>query len=80
MAVALYSCWWGLKTRAAEAFLAFSGHYRQAANSTGYFREVSRSGMTCFFTANAANGYWAVSLHRPHAYKTVFDAYDGQYS
>ena len=43
-------------------------------------REVSRSGMTCFFTADAANGYWAVSLHRPHAYKTVFDAYDGQYS
>ena len=42
-------------------------------------REVLRNGMTCFFTADAANGYWAVPLHRPHAYKTAFYAYDGQY-
>ena len=42
-------------------------------------REVSQSGMTCFFTADAANRYWAVPLHLPHAYKTAFYAYDGQY-
>ena len=42
-------------------------------------RDVSRNGMNTFFTADAANGYWAVPLHLKHAYKTAFNAFDGQY-
>ena len=32
-----------------------------------------------FFQADAANGFWAIKVYRPHAYKLGFAAYNGHY-
>lgn len=36
-------------------------------------------GLSVYFQADAANGYWAVPLTPEHAYKTAFDTHMGQY-
>ena len=38
-----------------------------------------QSGLSVYFQADAANGYWAVPLVPEHAYKTAFDTHMGQY-
>ena len=39
-----------------------------------------QSGLSMYFQADAANGYWAVPLVPEHAYKTAFDTPMGQYN
>ena len=38
-----------------------------------------QSGLSVYFQADAANGYWAVPLVPEHAYKTAFDTHMGQF-
>lgn len=39
---------------------------------------LSRSDLKVFFSADAANGYWAVTLYPPHLYKTAVICMYGQ--
>jgi len=40
---------------------------------------LMQPGLTVYFQADAANGYWAVPLAQEHAYKTAFGTHRGQY-
>ena len=40
---------------------------------------LMRSTFSTYFQADAANGFWAVPMYPPHAYRTAFSTPDGQW-
>jgi hypothetical protein len=40
---------------------------------------LMRSTFTTYFQADAANGFWAVPMYPPHAYRTAFSTYNDQW-
>jgi len=40
---------------------------------------LMQSRFNCYFQADAANGYWAVAMYPPHAYRTAFSTHNGQW-